>query len=49
MLVEGDVAGLYYAFLDRQWDGVRVEGDRELLERLFDGVREPAAPVASGA
>lgn len=43
VVVEADVAGFYYLFVERRWDGVTVEGDRELLERLLDA----AAPVPS--
>jgi DNA-binding HxlR family transcriptional regulator len=42
VIVETDVVGFYYLFVERRWDGVTVEGDRELLERLLDA----AAPVA---
>jgi DNA-binding HxlR family transcriptional regulator len=51
VLVEGDLAALYHAFMDGRWDELTIEGDRALLERLFNGVREPAAstPVASNA
>jgi DNA-binding HxlR family transcriptional regulator len=42
VVLEADVAGFYYLFVERRWDGVTVEGDRELLERLLDA----AAPVA---
>jgi len=47
VVVEGDVAALYHLFVDRSSDGIEVEGDRALLEQLFDGVREPAAAAAS--
>jgi DNA-binding HxlR family transcriptional regulator len=43
VVVEGDVDAFYWLFMDRRWDGVRVEGDRELLERLFDAATAPAA------
>jgi DNA-binding HxlR family transcriptional regulator len=46
VLVEGDVTGLYHLVIDRDWDGVTVEGDRELLERLLDAVRGESAPAA---
>ena len=44
-----EVAGFYYLFVERRWDGVTVEGDRKLLERLLDSVGGPvaAAPVAA--
>jgi len=44
VVVEADTKSFYYLFVERRWDGVGVEGDRELLERLLD----PVAPV-SGA
>jgi DNA-binding HxlR family transcriptional regulator len=43
VLVEADVGCFYHLFVERRWDGVRVEGDRELLERLLEAA---AAPVA---
>ena len=49
VLVEADVTAFYHLFVDRRWDGVTVEGDRELLERLLDAVREPAAIVPAAA
>jgi DNA-binding HxlR family transcriptional regulator len=48
VLVQGDVAALYGLFVDRRRAGLAIEGDGELLERLFDAVREPA-PVAASA
>jgi DNA-binding HxlR family transcriptional regulator len=42
VVVETDPAGFYLMFVERRWDGVKVEGDRELLERLLDAA---AAPV----
>jgi DNA-binding HxlR family transcriptional regulator len=42
VVVEGGVDAFYWLFVDRRWDGVTIEGDRELLERLFD------AATASG-
>ena len=43
--VQGDVAAMYNAFVDDRWDGLVIEGDRELVERLFDGVRGTGAQV----
>lgn len=40
-VVEGSAAGFYYLFVERRWDGVTVEGDRELLERLLDAAAAP--------
>ena len=41
VVVEGDPAGLYHLFVERRLDGVSVEGDRELLERLLDAAPQP--------
>jgi DNA-binding HxlR family transcriptional regulator len=42
VVVESDSKSFYYLFVERRWDGVDVQGDRELLERLLDAV----APVS---
>jgi DNA-binding HxlR family transcriptional regulator len=42
VVVEGGVDSFYWLFVDRRWDGVKVEGDGELLERLFDAATAPA-------
>jgi DNA-binding HxlR family transcriptional regulator len=48
VVVESDRKSFYYLFVERRWDGVSVEGDRELLERLLDAVAPvPGAPVAA--
>jgi DNA-binding HxlR family transcriptional regulator len=45
-----DRAPFYYLFADRRWDGVSVEGDRALLERLLDAaMAPPAEPSTTGA
>jgi DNA-binding HxlR family transcriptional regulator len=41
VVVEGDAEGLYHLFVDRRLDGVTIEGDRALLERLIDVAPEP--------
>lgn len=41
VVLETDIVGFYYLFVERRWAGVTVEGDRELLEQLLD----TAAPV----
>ncbi len=41
MVVEGGVDAFYWLFVERRWEGVKVEGDRELLERLFDAAVTP--------
>ena len=38
-----DAAAFYHLFVERRWDGVTVEGDRALLERLLDAAAAPAA------
>jgi hypothetical protein len=40
---------MYDAFIEQRWDGLTVEGDRELVERLFDAVRGPGAPAAAAS
>jgi DNA-binding HxlR family transcriptional regulator len=37
VLVEGDAVGFYHLVVDRNPDGVQIEGDRALLEQLLDG------------
>jgi DNA-binding HxlR family transcriptional regulator len=48
VLVEADgVEAFYWMFVERRLDGVAIEGDRELLERLLDAATPaPDAPVA---
>jgi DNA-binding HxlR family transcriptional regulator len=46
VVVEGGVDAFYWLFADRRWEGVTIEGERELLERLFDAATAPA-PGAS--
>jgi DNA-binding HxlR family transcriptional regulator len=41
VVVEGDPEGLYYMFIERRLDGVKVTGDRKLLERLIEVAPEP--------
>jgi DNA-binding HxlR family transcriptional regulator len=36
VVVEADPEGIYYLFVERRLDRVKVEGDRTLLERLID-------------
>jgi DNA-binding HxlR family transcriptional regulator len=47
VLVETDAIGFYHLVVNRQSDGVRIEGDHEVLERLLDGFAptEPLLPV----
>jgi DNA-binding HxlR family transcriptional regulator len=37
-----DPACFYNLFVERRWDGVAVEGDRDLLEQLLDAASAPA-------
>ncbi len=41
VVVEGEVDSFYWLFVERRWDAVKVEGDRELLERMFDAAAAP--------
>jgi len=47
VVVEGGVDSFYWLFVERRWESVTIEGDRELLERLLDAAAAPAAPGAS--
>ena len=42
VVVEGRVDAFYWLFVERRWQDVNVEGDRELLERLLDAAAAPA-------
>jgi len=44
--VSTTATGLYYLFFERRYDGVEIDGDLELFERLLDTA---TAPVVSGA
>ena len=44
MLVETDATGFYHLVVDRQLEGVRIEGDVAALEQLLDGFA-PSAPA----
>src|SRR5215212_6020106 len=51
VVVEGDPEGVYYMFIERRLDCVKVEGDRALLERLIEAAPEAvelATSTASG-
>jgi hypothetical protein len=43
VVVEGEPACFYNLFVHHSYEGVRVEGDRELLTRLLDAASTPAA------
>ena len=48
VVVESDRKSFYYLFVERRWDGVTVQGDRDRLERLLDAVAPVSgAPVAA--
>jgi len=42
-----DPAAFYHLFVERRWDEIEVEGDRELLERLLDAAAAPAPVPAA--
>ncbi len=48
VVIEGDPEGVYYMFIERQLDCVKVEGDRALLERLIEAAPTPVELAASG-
>ncbi|HYX89650.1 MAG TPA: helix-turn-helix domain-containing protein [Gaiellaceae bacterium] len=47
VVVEADPEGIYHLFVDRSLDRVKVDGDRELLERLIAVAPEPIELPAS--
>jgi len=47
VVVEGGVDAFYWLFVERRWNGVKIEGDRELVERLFDAVTGPVSGVSA--
>ena len=47
VVLDTDPIAFYYLFVERRWDGVTVEGDRDLLEQLLEAVAPPVeTPVA---
>ena len=42
VVVEGAVDSFYWLFVERRWKGVKVKGDRELLERLLEAAGAPS-------
>jgi DNA-binding HxlR family transcriptional regulator len=46
VVVSGEPAGFYHLFVDRDFDGVAIEGDRDTLERVLDAIWPTAAPIA---
>ena len=49
VVVTADPVCFYHLFVDRSYEGVRVEGDRDLLARLLDAASTPAAAAPVGA
>ncbi|HSC51659.1 MAG TPA: helix-turn-helix domain-containing protein [Gaiellaceae bacterium] len=47
VVLEATPTAFYFLFTERRWDGVEVEGDRELLERLLDAAAPVDATVAA--
>jgi len=47
VVLEAKPADFYFLVTERRWDGIEVEGDRELLERLLDGAAPVDATVAA--
>ena len=48
VVVEGDPEAVYYLFVDRSLDGVSIQGDRGLIERLIEAAPRPVeAPVSA--
>jgi DNA-binding HxlR family transcriptional regulator len=47
VVIEAGVEAFYWLFVERRWDGIKVSGERRLLEQLLEGAYapEPAAPV----
>jgi DNA-binding HxlR family transcriptional regulator len=47
VVLEAAPAAFYFLVTERRWDGVEVEGDRELLERLLEAAAPVDDPVAA--
>jgi len=47
VVVEADPRGLFYLFTEHRLDGVKIDGDRALLEKLLDVAPEPVELAAS--
>ena len=45
VLVEADPAGFYHLVVDRQVEGVRIEGDTAALDELLDGFAPSPSPL----
>jgi DNA-binding HxlR family transcriptional regulator len=46
VVVEAEVEPFYWLFVERRWKGVKVSGDKELVEGLLDAAGAPA-PLAA--
>ena len=44
-VVAGEPQGFYHLFVDRRFDGVTIDGDRDVVERVLDAIWPAAAPV----
>lgn len=44
-VVAGEPPGFYHLFVDRRFDGVTVDGDPDVVERVLDAIWPAAAPV----
>jgi DNA-binding HxlR family transcriptional regulator len=44
-VVSGEAEGFYHLFVDRSFDGVSIDGDRSVVERVLDAIWPAAAPV----
>jgi DNA-binding HxlR family transcriptional regulator len=40
--IEAEVDAFYWLFVERRWQGVKMTGDRDLVERLLDAATTPA-------
>jgi DNA-binding HxlR family transcriptional regulator len=48
VVLEADPISFYFLFVERQWNGVTAEGDRELLDQLLDAAAPPIeTPVSA--
>jgi DNA-binding HxlR family transcriptional regulator len=48
VVVEADPISFYFLFVERSWDGISVDGDRELLEQLIEAAGPPVeTPVSA--
>jgi DNA-binding HxlR family transcriptional regulator len=47
VVLKATPADFYFLFTERRWDGIDVDGDRELLERLLDAGAPVEATVAA--